>query len=47
MKFYIDEYVFRLNEGNVERDTLDQMASLCSSATQDKQLTYAELKGAM
>ena len=47
MKRYIDEYVFRLNEGNVERDTLDRMASLCSSAMQDKRLTYADLKGAV
>lgn len=28
---YVDEFTFRLNEGNVEIDTLDRMASLCKN----------------
>ncbi len=39
---YVNEVTFRLNEGNVSRDTQDRMKSLCKSMT-GKRLPYAEL----
>jgi transposase-like protein len=39
---YVDEFTFRLNEGNVENHTLDRMASL-AKATKGKRITYARL----
>ncbi len=42
MHRYINEFTFRLNEGNVEIDTLDRMASL-SKNIGGKRLTYREL----
>lgn len=39
---YVDEFTFRLNEGNVQIDTIDRMASL-GRAIGNKRLTYAEL----
>ena len=39
---YVDEFAFRLNEGNVERDAIDRMKSVCS-ASAGKRLTYKEL----
>ena len=44
MHRYINEFTFRLNEGNVENDTLDRMASL-SKNIGGKRLTYRELTG--
>lgn len=41
---YVDEFVFRLNQGNVRIDTLDRMASLASGIT-CKRLTYQQLIG--
>ena len=42
MARYINEFTFRLNEGNVKRNTLDRLDSLLSGAI-GKRLTYAEL----
>ncbi len=42
MARYIDEFAFRLNEGNVERDTIDRMESLCANII-GKRLPYKEL----
>ncbi len=39
---YVDEFTFRLNEGNCERDTIDRMKSLCA-ASANKRLTYRDL----
>ncbi len=39
---YVDEFTFRLNEGNVERDTIDRMKSVCA-ASKGKRLTYQRL----
>lgn len=39
---YIDEFAFRLNDGNVEVPTLDRIASLIKS-TKGKRITYAKL----
>ena len=39
---YVDEFTFRLNEGNVQIDTLDRMTSLCKNIG-DKRLTYNQL----
>ena len=41
---YVDEAAFRLNEGNVERHTLDRLESL-TEATFGKRLTYKALIG--
>ena len=39
---YVNEFTFRLNEGNVKRHTLERLDSLVSS-TIGKRITYAEL----
>jgi transposase-like protein len=39
---YVDEFTFRLNEGNVKRHTLDRLDSFIR-ATTGKHITYAEL----
>jgi transposase-like protein len=39
---YVNEFTFRLNVGNVERHTLDRLASLVK-ATAGKRITYKEL----
>ena len=39
---YVDEFTFRLNEGNCERDTIDRIKSVCASSV-DKRLTYEDL----
>lgn len=39
---YINEFSFRLNEGNVSKDTIDRMSSLCENIA-GKRLTYKEL----
>ena len=39
---YVNEFTFRLNDGDVQRDTLDRMASL-SLALCGKRITYKEL----
>lgn len=39
---YVDEFTFRLNEGNVKNHTLDRLASFVD-AVAGKRLTYAEL----
>ena len=39
---YVDEFCFRLNEGNVEIDTIDRMTSVCRKMI-GKRLTYREL----
>ena len=39
---YVDEFTFRLNEGNVERHSLDRLASFVD-ATAGKRLTYERL----
>ena len=39
---YVNEFTFRLNDGEVQRDTLDRMASL-SLALCGKRLTYRDL----
>ena len=39
---YVDEFTFRLNEGNVQIDTLDRIGSLFG-AMDGKTITYAEL----
>jgi hypothetical protein len=36
---YVDEFAFRLNEGNVERHTLDRLESFVAG-TAGKRLTY-------
>ncbi len=38
----LDEFCFRLNEGNVEIDTIDRMTSVCRKMT-GKRPTYREL----
>ncbi|MCY4420937.1 MAG: IS1595 family transposase, partial [Gammaproteobacteria bacterium] len=35
---YVDEFTFRLNEGNVDRDTIDRIKSVCA-ASKGKRLT--------
>ena len=42
MTRYIDEFTFRLNEGNVARHTLQRLESLVKACI-GKRLTYAEL----
>ena len=39
---YVDEFTFRLNEGNCEVDTIDRMKSVCA-ASKGKRLTYKAL----
>ncbi len=39
---YVNEFTFRLNDGNVQRHTLDRLNSFVD-ATANKRLTYAEL----
>ena len=39
---YIDEFTFRLNEGNVERHTLERLDSFVDGIA-GKRLTYARL----
>ena len=39
---YVDEFAFRLNEGNVQRHTIERMVSLAQNAV-GKRLTYARL----
>lgn len=41
---YVDEFTFRLNEGNCERDTIDRMESLASGIG-GKRIRYADLAG--
>jgi len=41
---YVDEFTFRLNEGNVKRHSLDRLDSLTGS-TAGKRLTYKDLIG--
>lgn len=41
---YVDEFAFRLNEGNVRIHTLDRMASM-AKATAGKRITYTQLIG--
>ncbi len=41
---YVNEFTFRLNEGNVQINTLDRMGSLCKGMT-GKRLPYKELIG--
>jgi hypothetical protein len=40
---YVNEFTFRLNEGNVEVPTMDRLCSLVD-ATVGRRLTYAALK---
>ena len=42
MQRYINEFTFRLNEGNSKIDTIDRLKSLCSASV-GKQLDYKEL----
>ena len=44
MKRYIDEFTFRLNEGNCQIDTVDRMRALVSGMS-DKRIPYRELVG--
>ena len=41
---YVDEFTFRLNEGNVERHTLDRLDSFVDG-TAGRRLTYKDLIG--
>ena len=41
---YVDEFSFRLNEGNVRVDTIDRLAAIVDGAT-GKRLTYRALTG--
>lgn len=40
---YVDEFSFRLNEGDVKRHTLERLASLATVCVGQSHLTYAEL----
>ena len=42
MARYVNEFTFRLNEGNVKRHTLDRLDSLVAGAI-GKRLTYEQL----
>ncbi len=42
LRRYVDEFTFRLNDGNVKRHTLDRLDSLIGQAV-GKRLTYADL----
>ncbi len=39
---YVDEFAFRLNEGNCEVDTIDRMESW-GKLTSDKRISYSDL----
>jgi hypothetical protein len=39
---YVDEFTFRLNDGNVKRHTLDRLDSLVRG-TMERRITYKEL----
>ena len=39
---YVDEFTFRLNEGNCDIDTIDRIKSVCA-ASSGKRLTYEDL----
>ena len=41
---YIDEFAFRLDKGNCERDTIDRVRSLVRDSV-NKRLTYEKLTG--
>jgi len=41
---YVNEFTFRLNEGRVERHTLDRLASFVDLVT-GARITYEQLKG--
>lgn len=41
---YVNEFTFRLNEGRVERHTLDRLASFVDLVT-GARITYKQLKG--
>jgi len=41
-QLYLDEFAFRLNQGNVRRDTVDRLRSLILGG-QNKRVTYAEI----
>lgn len=41
---YLNEFSFRLNEGNVDRDTIDRMESLCECMN-GKRLKYKDYVG--
>ncbi len=43
LQLYVNEFTFRLNEGNCAVDTMDRLAALCG-AMEGKRLTYADLK---
>lgn len=43
---YVNEFMFRLNEGDVRRDTMERLASL-SHALCGKELRYQELIAAI
>jgi len=42
---YVDEFTFRLNDGDVKRHTMDRLASLID-ASFDQRITYKELTAA-
>ncbi len=42
---YVDEFTFRLNQGNCEIDTIDRIKSLCAASV-GKRLRYADLVNA-
>ena len=42
MRAYVNEFTFRLNEGNVKRPTMDRLNSLVKAAI-GKRLTYQQL----
>ena len=42
LKRYVDEFTFRLNDGNVQRHTLERLDSFVA-VTANKRLTYKEL----
>ena len=42
-QFYVDEFVFRFNEGNCKYDTVDRLRALVNGV-RGKRLTYAALK---
>ncbi|CAC9524636.1 hypothetical protein [uncultured Gammaproteobacteria bacterium] len=41
---YVDEFVFRFNEGNCQIDTMDRMVSLFKGIG-DNRISYKELTG--
>ena len=44
MQRYINEFTFRLNDGNVQVDTMDRIAELTKQAF-GKRLSYEKLTG--